>query len=100
MMSDCTVLEKGSSRRMKITVKSPAQARRLSIALQSLQHTPLEELKQRKMIRKLRVEGRDDVYTLRVGPKERIIFSPTDNKIFIHDIVFLNSQNSVISLIK
>lgn len=101
-MSRRTILRRGSSRRMKVTVTSPGQARRISTAMKTLQSIPLSELERVEVVKKLKVSNRDDIYAYRVGPMERIVFSPIGSDgsdYIIHDIVSFDSKRSAKSLL-
>lgn len=99
-MDDQAMLKKGSAKRMRVTVTSSAQARRISRALQILQRVSLSELEQRKLVKKMSVASRGDIYAFRAGPKERIVFSPRDGKILIHDIIDFSDRHSAKSLLR
>ena len=94
------VFKKGSAHRIRVAVTSPAQARRLSRAIRYLQRYPLSVLIKNGMVKKLKAAGKDNVYAFSAGAKERIVFSPVNNKIVIHDIVDLSDGHSVRSLLR
>lgn len=98
-MSGQAMLKKGSSHRMEVTVTSPGQARRISSAMKTLQSTPFTELERVEIVKKLKVSNRDDIYAYRVGPMERIVFSPVGSDYIIHDIVSFDSKHSAKSLL-
>lgn len=92
-------LKKGASRRMKKTVTSPQQARRLSTAIKAIQTTPVEKLEQYGVVKKLDVSGRDDVYVYHAGMKDRVVFSPFKGDYVVHDIVTIDGAKSAKSLL-
>ena len=50
-------------------------------------------------VRKLRIQDISNIYAFRVGMSERILFTPIDDKIMIHDIVDVRNNKSMVSLI-
>ena len=98
-MARQVMLKKGSANRIRYSITSYSQAKRISNAIKSLQRLPLDELEQRGLVKKLKVAGRNDVYSFHVGLKERIVFSPIGDKYVIHDIVDLKGRPAK-SLIK
>lgn len=93
------LLKKGASRRMKKNITSPRQAKRLSIAIKMLESTPIARLEQKGTVKKLNVSGRDDVYSYRVCPNIRMVFSLVGKDYVVHDILFFGKNDSIKSLI-
>ncbi len=92
-------IKKGASRLIKSSTISSRQAQKISKAIIELQNTDLHVLQKMGKVRKLRVQDPSNIYAFRAGMSERIIFTPVENKIMIHDIVDVRDKKSMISLI-
>ena len=90
------IFGKGAAKTVKSTVSSSLQARRLARALVDLQSNSLEDLQRAGKVKKLRVVGNNNVYVFRIGPSERIIFSPIHGENIIHDVIDMRKNRSIV----
>lgn len=91
-----TLFRKGTSKKIGSSKMSASQRRHLAKAVVVLQSNSIKDLIEQGQVKKLRVNGRDDVYSYRMGMNERVVFSPVDGKNIIHDVVDLRTKGSLI----
>lgn len=92
-------IKKGASHLIKSSTISSKQAEKIFKAIVELQNTDLSVLQKTGKVRKLKIQDLSNIYTFRAGISERILFTPIDNKIMIHDIIDVRRNKSMISLI-
>lgn len=90
---------KGSSRSMRSSAISSKQAQKIARAISELQNTDIRVLQKTGKVVKLRIPNASEIYAFRVGMSERILFTPVENQIMVHDIVDVRNGKSMISLI-
>ncbi len=98
-MASQTLLKRGSAVQVKASITSSRQAKRLQTALKCLQNYDLRTLEKCGRVKKLNVTCPENIYTFRVGPKERIVFSQIHGKNIIHDIVKVQGSGNTKSLL-
>lgn len=98
-MANKVKVKKGTSRSIRSSTISSRQAQKISKAIVELQNTDLHILQKMGKVRKLRIQDISNIYAFRVGMSERILFTPIDDKIMIHDIVDVRNNKSMVSLI-
>ena len=82
-----TLFKKNVAHKIKKTKVSPHQARRLQQAIIDIDEKPVEVLCKTGRAFKINVGEQKDLYAYRVGMSGRIIFSASDGKKIVHDIV-------------
>ena len=98
-MRNSVKIKKGASRAMKTSEISSRKAEKISKAILELQSTSLADLQKMGKVRKLKIQNLSNVFTFRVGLSERILFTPVDDKIMIHDIIDVRNSKSIKSFI-
>ena len=91
-----TLFAKGTARNVKQNGMTVLQKQRLSRAVTDLQNKSISVLSRMGKVRKLKVQGHDNVYVYRMGLYERVIFSPVDGKNIIHDVINVKTNDSLI----
>jgi len=77
----------GISKEVKSSNISSFQAKRVRRALEIIQATPPKELIRMDNVKKIKVQGREDMYLYRVDLRQRIILSIDNEHKIIHSIV-------------
>ena len=77
----------GISKEVKSSNISSFQAKRVRRALEIIQATPSKELVRMDNVKKIKVQGREDMYLYRVDLRQRIILSIDNEHKIIHSIV-------------
>lgn len=77
----------GISKEVKSSNISSFQAKRVRRALEIIQATPSKELIRMDNVKKIKVQGREDMYLYRVDLRQRIILSIDNEHKIIHSIV-------------
>ena len=95
-MATKTLFERGTAKRVKANGLTLSQQQRLARAVTDLQTKSLSALSRVGKVRKLKVQNHDNVYVYRMGMYERVIFSPVEGKNFIHDVIDVRTNNSLI----
>ena len=90
---------KGASRSMRSSTISSKQAQKISRAIAELQNTDIRVLQKTGRVVKLRTPNISEIYAFRVGTSERILFTPVENQIVVHDIIDIRNGKSMVSLI-
>lgn len=84
----------GISKEAKASNISSFQAKRVRRALEIIQATPSRELVKMDNVRKIKVQGRDDMYLYRVDLRQRIVLSIENENKIIHSIVDAGNMKS------
>ena len=77
----------GISKEVKSSNISSFRAKRVRRALEIIQATPSKELIGMDNVKKIKVQGREDMYLYRVDLRQRIILSIDNEHKIIHSIV-------------
>lgn len=75
------------SKEAKASNISSFQAKRVRKALEIIQATPSRELVKMDNVKKIKVEGSDNIYIYRVDLRQRIVLSVDNENKIIHSIV-------------
>lgn len=85
-----TVFDKEVVSGIKKSKMSPFRARRLKRAIINISSSNIENLCKSGRVKKLKIQGYEDLYAYRVSSSERIVFSLINGQKIIHDIVDTN----------
>ena len=91
-------IKKGASQKIRESNLSPSQARRIKKAIAELDSVELEKLQKNWRVRKLKIPNLQNVYSFRAGISARILFTPIDDHILIHDIVTVGKKQKIKSI--
>lgn len=96
MVAIKTFFRKGTAKSVKANGLTMVQKQRLARAVTDLQNKSLSTLSRMGKVRKINVQGNDNVYVYRMGVNERVIFSPVEGKNIIHDVINVKTYDSLI----
>lgn len=82
-----TLFNKNVTQKIKKTKVSRYKARKLQQAIIQIDQTPVEVLCKTGRAFKINAGSQKDLYAYRVGVTDRIIFTASDGKKIVHDII-------------
>lgn len=86
-MAEKTMVPKTLVKEIKKTKISPLTTRRIRLAIEDINTTPIDTLCKSGKVRKLNLQSEDNVYIYRAGVRERVIFSIKDKAKIVRDVI-------------
>ena len=98
-MANNIVFKKGTAKQFRRSITSARFAHKLSKAIVRLENDDVDKLVRIGKVKKISVMNGGELYTYRVTPTERILFSSVDGKNYVHDVVSASKSDKVQSLL-
>lgn len=86
-MAEKTMVPKTLVKEIKKTKISPLTTRRIRLAIEDINTTPIDALCKSGKVRKLNLQSEDNVYIYRAGVRERVVFSIKDKAKIVRDVI-------------